>query len=40
MLKLMESIVTDDAKFAKTMLALGAVFALALAAGIAIVVSL
>lgn len=40
MLKLMESIVADDAKFAKTMLTLGAIGGLAIAAGIAIVLSL
>jgi hypothetical protein len=39
MLKFMLSIVTDDAKFAKTMLALGAVGFLAIVAGIALVLS-
>lgn len=40
MLKFMESIVADDAKFAKTMLGLGAVAFLAIVAGIAIVLSM
>jgi hypothetical protein len=36
MLKFMESVVLDDSKFAKTMLFLGAAFALALATAIVI----